>query len=155
MLKNEFGQFLKEYMDTRGYKLEAFADKVGYSFGLIGHYVNGRRSPSYKFINAFFRKFRLSEAEKIKVLEILKKDKLPEEIQQLEKKIDNFSDDKRLQNLNSKELNQYETTLSQASSFFGDEKVNEEDKKKLLDTMTELFFLAKQKNKEKYNKNKK
>ena len=63
--------------------------------------------------------------------------------------------DPRVANLNKRELNQYEATLSQASSFFGDEKVSEEDKKKMLDTLTELFFEAKHKNKEKYSKNKK
>lgn len=154
MDKNEFGLFLKEYMEKHEYKLEAFADKVGYSFSLIGHYINGRRSPSYKFVNAFFTKFRLSEEEKIKVLNILKKDKLPEEIQALERKIENYSDDERVQNLTAKELNQYEAALSQASSFFGDERVSEEDKKKLLDAMTEMFFIGKAKNKEKYAKNK-
>ena len=62
--------------------------------------------------------------------------------------------DPRISSLNTRELNQYEVTLSQASSFFGDEKVSEEDKKKLLDAMTEMFFIGKAKNKEKYSKNK-
>lgn len=85
--KNEFGKFLKNYLDKHEYKLEAFADRVGYSFGLISHYIRGRRSPSYKFIKDFFQKFPLSEDEKFLVLNILKKDKLPEDIQELEKLI--------------------------------------------------------------------
>lgn len=149
MEKNEFGKFLKEYMDNHGYKLEAFAVEVGYSFGLISHYINGRRSPSYKFINTFFKKFRLSEKEKIKILEILKQDKLPEEINELEKRIDNFSEDARIQNLNSKTRKQFDEFLEEAILMFNDEKIDDEDKEKLIESLKEVFFKAKELNKRK------
>ena len=115
--KSEFAVFLKKYMEEHEYKLEAFADKVGYSFGLISHYINARRSPSYKFIREFFKKFPLTEKEKIEVLEILKKDKLPEEIMELE----NLSNP-MYRELDSKGKMQFKEIIEQSSLMFNDER---------------------------------
>jgi transcriptional regulator with XRE-family HTH domain len=143
-VKNEFGKFLKKYMEKHEYKLEAFAEQVGYSFGLIGHYINGRRSPSYKFIKEFFKKFHLTDEEKVEVLEILKKDKLPEEIQELE----NLTIP-QYRSLDSRGKMQYKDLIKEATLMFNDEKISEEDKEKMLFALQEAFFLAKQMNKKK------
>lgn len=142
--KNAFGKFLKEYMDKHEYKLEAFADKVGYSFGLISHYITGRRSPSYKFIKAFFKNFSLTEEEKINILNILKKDKLPEEIQELE----NLTNP-QYQALDSRGKKQYKDLITEATLMFNDEKISDEDKEKVLLALQEAFYTAKQMNKRK------
>lgn len=141
---NEFGKFLKEYMDKHEYKLEAFADKVGYSFGLISHYINGRRSPSYKFIKEFFKKFLLTEDEKIIILNILKKDKLPEEIQELE----NLTNPK-YQTLDSRGRKQYKDFIKDVTLMIEDEEISDDDKEKVLLALQEAFYVAKQMNKRK------
>lgn len=141
--KTEFGLFLKKYLEEHEYKLEAFADRVGYSFGLISHYINGRRNPSYKFIKTFFDKFPLSQEEKLKVLDILKKDKLPEEIMKLE----NLSP--QYKGLNSRGRMQLEELMEEITLMFNDENISEEDKEKVMLAMQEAFFIAKQKNKRK------
>lgn len=140
--KSEFSKFLKKYMDNHDYKLEAFADKVGYSFGLISHYINDRRSPSWKFIKEFFKKFPLTEDEKIEVLNILKKDKLPEEIVELEN-INN----PMYRTLNKKGRMQLNDLVQETSLMFNDESISEDDKKKMLDAITDAFYDAKAKNK--------
>lgn len=84
-MKNNFGTYLKKFLIKNNYKLEAFANKVGYSFGLIGHYINGRRSPSYKFIDTFFKKFNLSEEEKKIVLQLIEEDKMPNSLKKINK----------------------------------------------------------------------
>lgn len=142
--KLEFSVFLKNYMDKHEYKLEAFADKVGYSFGLISHYINGRRSPSYKFIKAFFDKFNLTEKEKIEVIEILKKDKLPEEIIEIE----NLSNP-MYRSLDSRGRMQFKEIIEQSSLMFNDENIPEEDKQKVLLAIQGAFYDAKAKNKKK------
>lgn len=140
--KSEFSKFLKKYMEAHDYKLEAFADKVGYSFGLISHYINDRRSPSYKFIKAFFKKFPLTEEEKIEVLNILKKDKLPEEIMELEN-INNAM----YKTLDKRGRTQLSDLLQETTLMFNDESISEDDKKKILDAITDAFYDAKAKNK--------
>nr|DAU96319.1 MAG TPA: Helix-turn-helix XRE-family like protein [Caudoviricetes sp.] len=142
--KSEFAIFLKNYMEKHEYKLEAFADRVGYSFGLISHYINARRSPSYKFIREFFKKFPLTEKEKIEVLEILKKDKLPEEIMELE----NLSNP-MYRELDSRGRMQFKEIVEQSSLMFNDENISEEDKQKVLLAIQDAFYDAKQKNKKK------
>ena len=42
--------------------------------------------------------------------------------------------------------------MNEATLFFNDENISEEDKQKLLLAMNELFFMSKQINKEKYSK---
>ncbi|MEQ3306790.1 hypothetical protein AAA294_04780 [Fusobacterium varium] len=49
-------------------------------------------------------------------------------------------------------LNQYEKAMSEASMFFNDEKIEEEDKQKLMLALNEIFFRSKEINKEKYKK---
>lgn len=49
-----------------------------------------------------------------------------------------------IQKLNKRERKQYDDFLNDATLYFKDEKISEDDKKKVLDTLTELFFEAKQ-----------
>lgn len=83
MKTNYFGEWLKSYIEKHDYKIENFADEIGYSFGLISHYTTGKRSPSFKFIKNMFKKINLTQDEKLEVLNCLKEDKLPFELQEL------------------------------------------------------------------------
>ncbi len=75
-----FKTYLKKFMETNNYKLEYIAEKTGVSFGLIGHYSKGRRIPSYKFLNSFFKAFKISEAQKMEILKNIEYEKMPEEL---------------------------------------------------------------------------
>lgn len=86
-MSNEFGKYLSNYLEEHNYKIENFAKEVGYSTGLISHYTTGKRSPSYKFIEAFFEKFNFSNEEKEKVLKILERDKMPDSLKKLKTQV--------------------------------------------------------------------
>ncbi|RRD39099.1 XRE family transcriptional regulator [Leptotrichia sp. OH3620_COT-345] len=57
--------------------------------------------------------------------------------------------DERISKLNKRERTQLDDVMSSANHFFNDESINEEDKKKLYDSLQELYFDAKSKNKRK------
>ena len=54
---------------------------------------------------------------------------------------------RNLKKLTSREKSQLEEVMSTAQHFFNDENVTEDDKKKLYDSLQELYFDAKSKNK--------
>lgn len=101
---NLFGNYLKEFLEKKGYKLEYAADEIGVSFGLLGHYINGRRSPSYKFLEKFFKAFNINELQQRNIMKMVETDKMPEELKKLkeEKKDINYlsSKDDFFQKLN-------------------------------------------------------
>lgn len=68
MDENTVGFFLKEFIKGHGLTLEEFAKIMGTSFGLIGHYINGRRIPTYDFLDNLFSNFVFSELEKVELL---------------------------------------------------------------------------------------
>lgn len=83
---NLFGKYLKNFLDEKNYKLEYAADQIGVSFGLLGHYINGRRSPSYKFLEKFFKSFNIKELEQKKIIELVEFDKMPDDLKKLREK---------------------------------------------------------------------
>lgn len=82
---NLFGNYLKDFLDKKDLKLEYAAEIIGVSFGLLGHYINGRRKPSYKFLEKFFIAFNLDENEKKKIMEYVEMDKMPEDLKKIKK----------------------------------------------------------------------
>ena len=137
------GIVLKKLRERKNISIIELAEKAGVGKGTVGDIETGRSKSTIKTLEKLSKALGLKEEERQELFSAF----MPNDIG---KKIL----DPRLVSLNKRELNQYEVTLSQASSFFGDEKVSEEDKKKLLDAMTEMFFIGKAKNKEKYAKNK-
>ncbi len=55
-------------------------------------------------------------------------------------------------NMTKRELTQYEKVMNEATLMFNNEDVSEEDKEKLMMALNDMFWKAKQKNKEKYAK---
>ena len=49
-------------------------------------------------------------------------------------------------------MTQYEKAMNEAVMFFNDERIEEEDKQKLMLALNEIFFRSKEINKEKYKK---
>jgi len=145
-IKKEVGILLREYRNRQGYSLEDVITllekqyKIKMNQSTLTRYEKGEIGAlNPVLLKGICKIIKLNYLEIFGKLDFVDKD---------------ISLDPRVASLNKRELNQYEVTLSQASSFFGDEKVSEEDKKKLLDAMTEMFFVGKAKNKEKYAKNK-
>lgn len=61
----------------------------------------------------------------------------------------NDNTDSRMATLTKREKVQMEVVMNSANHFFNDEGISEEDKKKLYDSLQELYFDAKAKNKRK------
>lgn len=85
---NLFGNYLKNFLDKKGFKLEYAADEIGVSFGLLGHYINGRRSPSYKFLQKFYKAFNIDNLEQKRIMELVEIDKLPSEMKTLKNQLE-------------------------------------------------------------------
>lgn len=85
---NLFGNYLKNFLDKKGFKLEYAADEIGVSFGLLGHYINGRRSPSYKFLQKFYKAFDIDNLEQKRIMELVEIDKLPSEMKTLKNQLE-------------------------------------------------------------------
>lgn len=57
--------------------------------------------------------------------------------------------DKKIDALTKQEKNHYSNFMEEATLYFTDTKISEDDKKKVLDSLTEIYFEAKQMNKRK------
>lgn len=57
--------------------------------------------------------------------------------------------DKKIDALTKQEKNHYSNFIEEATLYFTDTKISEDDKKKVLDSLTEIYFEAKQMNKRK------
>lgn len=57
--------------------------------------------------------------------------------------------DKKIDVLTKQEKNHYSNFMEEATLYFTDTKISEDDKKKVLDSLTEIYFEAKQMNKRK------
>lgn len=147
------GEILKQKREMLGITAEKLGELTKVTQAYVTMTENNATKPSKAYLTNVKKILHITDLEQHEIEEYEEFRRLPEKVQKklllLDKKMD-----PRISSLNTRELNQYEVTLSQASSFFGDEKVSEEDKKKLLDAMTEMFFIGKAKNKEKYSKNK-
>lgn len=147
------GEILKQKREMLGITAEKLGELTKVTQAYVTMTENNATKPSKAYLTNVKKILHITDLEQHEIEEYEEFRRLPEKIQKklisLDKKMD-----PRISTLNTRELNQYEATLSQASSFFGDERVSEEDKKKLLDAMTEMFFIGKAKNKQKYAKNK-
>ena len=143
-MKGEFGIFLKSYMEKHGYTLEELGEKTNYSWSMIGHYVNKRRKPSADFISSFVANCPLTNEEKIEVVKMLKEDKIPQNILNLEKEL--------YIGLDKRGRLQLDDLIEETSLMFNDESISEDDKEKMLLAVQEAFYVAKHKNKRKNKK---
>ncbi|MGL5951434.1 MAG: helix-turn-helix domain-containing protein [Cetobacterium sp.] len=129
---SKFSEYLKKFLDEREMKLEYFADKVGVSFGLVGHYTNGRRSPSYKFLEKFFKAFDINEGEQSKIMKMVELDKMPESLRTIKR---NETIRRPVDPVKELERAIYD--------IFYDDEIPEEIKKDLKEKLDEAFFMAK------------
>ena len=137
-MNKKIGLILKEKRKKNGYSLEninmILKDKYKISLddSNISRYENGTvKNMNPKFLRA------LCEINKIDYIPLFK------ELEFLDKEVK----DERLLNLKNTEKREYNDLIEGATMFFNDVKISVEDKKKLVDSLTELFFDSKIKNK--------
>lgn len=137
----KIGSLLKEKRKELGYSLEDVKILLKKDFDIdldnsnISRYENG----TVKNMNAAFLR-ALCKVNKIDYIPIFR------ELGYVD------PEDDRILKMSSKDKNQYDKTMDEATLFFNDENISEEDKQKLLLAMNEMFFMSKQINKEKYAK---
>lgn len=132
------GEILKENREKRGFSLRQVEYKLN-SKGIKYSHTNIKRLEDNEF-----------DKVPIKVLSALT------QLYNLDKiEIFNLAGaaldetDERVLNLNKREKIQLDDVMSGANHFFNDKNVSEEDKKKLYDSLQELYFDAKARNKRK------
>lgn len=155
-------EILINYRKNKKLTVAKFAEMLGVSQVFLTHLEHDRRKISddlFERLEEFLSTEEMSllkETEKYKSVpeDVLKKmEKLEKENKKLKEKYSQI--DERVLDLDNKSFSQYEKTMNEASLFFQDETVSDEDKQKMLVAINELFFESKQMNKEKYKKNKK
>lgn len=157
------GEILVKYRKKQGMTVAKFAELLGVSQVFLTHLEHDKRKISE---NLFERLAEFLSTEEIKDLREAEKLKdipkdVAEKLEKLEVENKNLKEkilkiDPRVEELDKRGLNQYEKAMSEASMFFNDEEIDEEDKEKLLLALNEVFFRSKEINKKKYaHKNKK
>lgn len=143
----ELALLLKKYRESRNLTIKELSKLAGVGNGTIGEIERGKNKSRPATLEKIAKALKLTSEERDRLFSCL----IPKDIG---KKIIE-ANDQRILSLNKRELSQYEKTMEEASLFFNDETVSDEDKQKMLLAMNELFFESKQMNKEKYKKNKK
>ncbi len=137
----EIGNLLKERRKELGYSLEDIKILLKKDFDIdldnsnISRYENG----SVKNMNPTFLR-ALCKINNIDYIKIFK------ELGYVD------PEDDRIYKMSYKDKTQYDIMMNEATLFFNDENISEEDKQRLLLAMNEMFFVSKQINKEKYSK---
>lgn len=132
---------LKQLRESKNMTLEELAKKSGVGRGTIGDIETGKNKSTVKTLGKLAAAMELTKEEKNKLDSAF----LGRNIAEV---------DPRVLSLNKRELSQYEKTMEEASLFFNDETVSEEDKQKMVLAISKLFFESKEMNKDKYKKNK-
>ncbi|MGL5937048.1 MAG: helix-turn-helix domain-containing protein [Cetobacterium sp.] len=131
-------EIIKEFRKERQLSAAALAEQIGISQVFLTKIENEQK--------------KISE----KVLESLKKI-MPQYLYQGIIEYENFINTPEsvqkelieLRKLSKVEINHYGSFMDQATMYFTDSKISEDDKKKVLDALTEVYFEAKQMNKRK------
>lgn len=135
----ELGELLKNQRERRNLTLRQVENKlksknINYSHTSIKRLENGEHEKvPIKVLSALAEIFNLDKIELFNLAGA---------------SLDNTNDD-RVFRLNKKEKVQLDEVMSSADYFFNDKNVSDEDKKKLYDSLQELYFDAKMKNKRK------
>ncbi len=132
---------LKQLRESKNMTLEELAKKSGVGRGTIGDIETGKNKSTVKTLGKLAAALELNKEEKNKLDSAFLGRKVAEV-------------DPRVLELNKRELSQFEKTMEEASLFFNDETVSEEDKQKMVLAISKLFFESKEMNKDKYKKNK-
>ena len=128
----ELALLLKKYRESRNLSIKQLSQLAGVGNGTIGEIERGKNKSRPATLEKLSKALKLTSEERERLFSCL----VPKDIG---KKIIEASDPRVLE-LNKRELSQFEKTMEEASLFFNDETVSEEDKQKM--------------DKDKYKKNK-
>ena len=142
----ELALLLKKYRESRNLSIKQLSQLAGVGNGTIGEIERGKNKSRPATLEKLSKALKLTPEERERLFSCL----VPKDIG---KKIIDASDSRVLE-LNKRELSQFEKTMEEASLFFNDETVSEEDKQKMVLAISKLFFESKEMNKDKYKKNK-
>lgn len=142
----ELALLLKKYRESRNLSIKQLSELAGVGNGTIGEIERGKNKSRPATLEKLSKALKLTPEERERLFSCL----VPKDIG---KKIIDASNPRVLE-LNKREMSQYEKTMEEASLFFNDETVSEEDKQKMVLAISKLFFESKEMNKDKYKKNK-
>lgn len=152
-------EILINYRKKHKMTVAKFAELLGVSQVFLTHLEHDRRKISEDLfikLEEFLSKEEINKLKRTEKFKDVPEDILSElkslekENRELKEKYLNI--DPRLLTLDKRGLSQYDKTINEASLFFNDGNISEEDKQKLLMAMNEMFFTSKQINKKKYAK---
>ena len=127
---NELAITLKKLRESKNMTIKELSEKANVGNGTIGDIETGRSKSSIKTLEKLSKAMLLNAEER----NLLFASVIPNDV-----------------SINlvftNREKAQLEQVMSTAQHFFNDEMVSEEDKKKLSDSLLELFFDSKNKNK--------
>ena len=121
---------LKKLRESRGISIKKLSELAGVGNGTIGEIERGQNNSKPITLQKISRALNLNKIEKEELFSCLVPDGLKEK------------ENKKTQ----KELDEF---LQEASLFFNNDGILEEDKKKMVDSLTEMFYDAKARNKKK------
>jgi DNA-binding helix-turn-helix protein len=146
-------KFLTEFLNKKNMTLTDFSKKMEVTHVYVSNIKNGKKTASKKFVEKMIKKFPECTRKETELLTMLEKDKKIEKLKKLEKQrretIGKNEELDKISRLNKRERVQLDEVMNSAAYFFNDASVSDEDKKRLHDTLQELFFDAKMKNKRK------
>jgi len=136
-----FSERMRELRKEKGISLEKLAEMMGTTKATLSRYENSKRIPNIEFVKELAKIFDVSVDYLLGRTDV-RNTFIPDDYTQKYK-------------VTKKDLLQYEDFIKHAGAFFMNDEVAEEDKEKLFKDISELFWKAKEINKEKYGKKKK
>lgn len=131
-------EIIKEFRKERHLSAAALAEQIGISQVFLTKIENEQKKISEKVLESL--KEIMPEKMYNQIVEYENFINTPEPIQK---------ELTELRKLSSREKNHFSNFMNEATMYFTDSKISEEDKKKVLDALTEVYFEAKQLNKRK------
>ncbi|WP_278572527.1 helix-turn-helix domain-containing protein [Fusobacterium ulcerans] len=128
---------LKKLREDKNLTIEELAKKANVGKGTVGDIETGKSKSTVKTLNKISTALSLDKKEKDRLFSAF----LGREVGETE--------DERIENLTKRERLQYDDFMNDAVLYFQDERVSEEDKQKLFDSLQEAFFAIKLANKRK------
>jgi len=136
-----FSERMRELRKEKGISLEKLAEMMGTTKATLSRYENSKRIPNIEFVKELAKIFNVSVDYLLGRTDV-RNTFIPDDYTQKYK-------------VTKKDLLQYEDFIKNAGAFFMNDEVAEEDKEKLFKDISELFWKAKEINKEKYGRKKK
>jgi len=135
-----FSERMRELRKEKGISLEKLAEMMGTTKATLSRYENSKRIPNIEFVEELAKIFDVSVDYLLGRTDV-RNPFIPDDYTQKYK-------------VTKRDLLQYEDFIKHAGAFFMNDEVAEEDKEKLFKDISELFWKAKEINKEKYGKKK-